>query len=130
MEINQVLQDVKIYMMISSNENYKERLLEAYYVLKENNVNDLETFTKSNLGIGAFSYSEITIFDRIKDTKYLTMLSSFRLELLGILNLSKDYGDKLASYGTIGKTPYREKYIKSGWITEGLTEEEKNKFYR
>ena len=130
MNAKQLLQDAKNYIMICENDNYKDRLLEAYYLLKKNNINDSETFNNSNLGIGAFSYFDIMIFDRISDENYKAMLSAFRLEIMSIPNLSDDYGDKLASYGTIGKTPYREKYIKDGLITEGLTEEEKIKFIK
>ena len=124
------LKDAIIYTKISKNENYKERLLEAYYILKQNNINSKDKFENSDIGIGAFTYQEITIFDRLRNEDYSRALAAFYIELKEIDNLSKDYGDELASWGKIGKTPYRDELIKKGYITTGLTEEEINKHYR
>lgn len=125
-----ILRDAITYLKITKNNNYKERLLEAYYLLKENNIKSYEQFENSNIGIGAFTYTEITLFDRIKNENYMSLLSAFNIEINGLENLPKDYGDVLASYGTVGNTPYRDKYIKEGFITTGLTGEEKNRFYK
>lgn len=129
-KIKLVLEDIKTYYMIKNNENFKERLFEAYILVKENQIKSYEEFENCKLGIGAFTYSQITIFDRISNENYRVLLSQHLLSMAGLDNMAKDYGDRLASFGTIGKTPYREKYIKEGYITVGLTEEEKNKFYR
>lgn len=130
MDIKVLLEDIKTYIKITNNKNYKERLLEVYDLLKENNIKNYKEFEKSKLGIGAFTYTEITIFDRLKEEEYSSLLSSYVLELSSLSNLPKDLGDRLASWGTIGNTPYRDTYIKEGFITTGLTEEEKNKFYK
>lgn len=130
MDTKVLLEDIKTYIKITNNQNYKERLLEAYNLLNENSIENFEEFNDSKLGIGAFTYNEITIFDRLKDEKYNSILSSYVLELSSLSNLPKDLGDRLASWGTIGNTPYRDTYIKEGFLTTGLTEEEKNKYYR
>ena len=129
-DIDLILCDAVTYAKIRENENYKERLLEAYYTLKGNGVNSLEKFESSNIGIGAFTYTEITIFDRLNDEEYARALSAFKIKLDELKNMPKDLGDRLASFGTVGKTPYRDAYIQRGFVTEGLTDEEKNKFYR
>ena len=125
-----ILTDAVTYAKISENENYKERLLEAYYILRENNIDSLEKFESSDIGIGAFTYNEITLFDRLRDEEYARALAAFKIKLNEVKDMPKDIGDRLASWGRIGKTPYRNGYIKNGFITTGLTEEEKNKFYR
>ena len=125
-----ILKDAITYVKLSKNANYKERLLEAYQLLKENNIDTKEKFETSNLGIGAFTYSEITIFDRLNDEEYSRALAACYMELRSTENMSHDYGDMLASYGTVGKTPYRDLLIMKGHITTGLTEEEKNKYYK
>lgn len=124
MDQKSLLKDIKTYIMITCNNNYKERLLEAYYWIKENNICDLNSFLNNNIDIGSFDYEEITIFDRLKDESYNALLCSFYLELKSIQNLSNDYGDMVASFGIIGKTPYRDEYVKNGLIID------KTEFYR
>ena len=119
-DVKQVLEDAKTFMLIGINENYKERLYEAYLVLKKSNIKTYEEFETSSLGIGAFTYNQITIFDRIKDEKYYAALSSHVIEIKGLSNLPNDYGDRLASWGTIGDTPYRETLIKNGCIEDNF----------
>ena len=54
-KIDLILADAVTYIKIKENENYKESLLEAYYVLKKNNIDSLEKFESSDIGIGAFT---------------------------------------------------------------------------
>lgn len=111
-----ILKDAKTYKLLNINKNYCERLYEAYLTLKENNISNLEEFDNSNIGIGAFRYDEITIFDRLKDENYASALEAHKQDIKGMEELPKDYGDRLASWGTVGKTPYREDLIKRGYI--------------
>lgn len=127
----QVIKDIRTFYIMSANENYKDRLFEAYEYLKSEGVQSLEDFkTRKGLKVGAFEYTEITIFDRIKDEEYKEVLRdgfySLTSGLDDIVN-DKTYGDQLASWGTLGKTPYREQMINAGVIIEGLTPEEKAK---
>jgi len=68
---------------------------------------------------GAFSYYEISIFDRIADSEYVKKLSHTWASLH---NQTEEYindpqiGDKLASWGTLGETPFRQEYIDKGLI--------------
>ena len=127
----QVIKDIRTFYIMSANENYKDRLFEAYEYLKSEGVQSLEDFqTRKGLKVGAFEYTEITIFDRIKDEEYKNVLRdgfySLTSGLDEIVN-DKTYGDQLASWGTLGNTPYREQMINAGVIIEGLTPEEKAK---
>ena len=77
MTVKQVISDIRTYSIMSKNENYKARLFEAYEYLKRENVSSLEEFKKrEDLLVGAFTYDEITIFDRIKNPDYLKEISS------------------------------------------------------
>lgn len=129
-----VIKDIRTYSILSRNENYKERLREAYDYTKSIGVTSVEEFTtRQDIKVGAFEYDEITIFDRIVDPEYTKLLAS---ALFNINNSREAYidnpriGDELASWGTLGYTPYREQLILSGCITVGLTEEEKNRHYK
>lgn len=111
MDINTFLRDMRTYRILRSNNNYRERLLEAYNELKRRGINSLEEFALSqDLIIGAFGYDEITIFDRIARSEYIELLTGAWDDLH---NLTEEYindphiGDKLASWGTLGETPYR-----------------------
>ena len=66
-----ILEDMKTYFLISTNENYKTRLKEAYDYVK--NLGDIE---KAGKMIGAFTEGELTIFDRIQDESYKKFLQS------------------------------------------------------
>lgn len=111
--IDLILSDAVTYIKIRKNENYKERLLDCYYTLKKSNINAQEEFEKSNLDLGAFTYEEITIFDRLKDENYSRALASYYIEIGSTYDLPKDYGDRLASWGKVKSTPHKEKYIKT-----------------
>ena len=67
MNLKQILSDAVTYIKIQENKNYKDRLMEAYNLLSQNGIKTYEEFEKSNIGIGAFKYSEITIFDRLNN---------------------------------------------------------------
>ncbi len=122
-----VLKDIVTFIKIQQNENYKERLIEAYYELQNYNINSAKELENSNTGIGAFTYAELTIFDRLADEEYYRIISSFIIELNSALNIPEDYGDILASYGTIGDTPYREEYIKKGFIKTNKSKKKNKK---
>ena len=132
MNLELFVKDLRTYQILSHNNNYRERLLEAYYDIKVNGINNVEMFISPNnpSKVGAFTFDEITIFDRIKDEKYLSFLETAWFD---IHNETESYikdqsiGDKLASWGTLGNTPYRDEYIEKGLITHGLTEEETNR---
>ena len=121
-KVDDILNDALTYIKISNNDNYKERLLEAYYLVKEHGIHSRQEYDRSNLGIGAFKYSEITIFDRLLDEDYSRSLAQFYIKSKEIRNMPKDFGDKLASYGTVGKTPYRDELIEKGYVEVDLPE--------
>lgn len=132
--VKQVISDIRTYSIMSKNENYKARLFEAYEYLKRENVSSLEEFKKrEDLLVGAFTYDEITIFDRIKNPDYLKEISS---AIFNINNHREEYinnpniGDELASFGKLGYTPKRDKLIKDGYIVEGLTSEEAARHFK
>lgn len=130
MDYKTVQRDIKIYTLIKMNENYKSRLKEAYDYIKNVGVESSEDFTtREGLKVGAFTYDEITIFDRIKDEEYLKFLEDVLYALKEGIEYSKNekLGDELASWGTLGDTPYREDLIKKGMIIEGLTSDERKK---
>ena len=108
-----VLSDVKTAYLLWENENYKNRLREAYNYLKAEGINSLEDFNnREGLKVGAFTYEEMTIFDRIdNDREYLMMLlSTFHIcsELQTQKNAKNPtYGDELASWGTLNNTQSR-----------------------
>ena len=118
-ELENVLKDLKTYKLMQKNTNYKNRLFEAYRALKNNGIKNKKEYMNKEVGIGAFTYTELTIFDRLKkDEDYRDLLEAYSLELDSIEDYAEDYGDQLASWGTIGKTPYKEKYIEEGLIEE------------
>ena len=134
MNIKQVISDIRTYSIMSKNKNYRERLYEAYEYLKRENVNSLEDFRKrEDLLVGAFTYDEITIFDRIKDPNYLKEIAS---AIFNINNHREEYinnpniGDELASFGKLGSTPKRDELIEKGFIINGLTSEEARKHFK
>ena len=124
---NTILEDMKTYFLMSNNENYKARLREAYDYIKAEGITTVEEFTaRKGLKVGAFTYGEITIFDRLQDKTY----ESFLYDAIKIKDRYTEYaenptyGDQLASWGTLGSTPYREQMIASVPLVEGLTPEE------
>ena len=134
MTVKQVISDIRTYSIMSKNENYKARLFEAYEYLKRENVSSLEEFKKrEDLLVGAFTYDEITIFDRIKNPDYLKEISS---AIFNINNHREEYinnpniGDELASFGKLGYTPKRDKLINEGFIVEGLSSEEAARHFK
>lgn len=133
-ELETLLIDIRTYEIMTHNENYYNRLKEAYLYLKSEGILNYEDFSnRKGLKIGAFTYFEMTIFDRLKNEEYKKIVSSAWSK---ITNHTQEYikdstiGDQLASWGTLGKTPYREEMIQNGTIIYGLTEEEKNKYGR
>jgi hypothetical protein len=134
MDYKTVIKDIRTYHIMMSNQNYYDRLLEAYNDIKNAGIKNLAEFTSkyNRVPVGAFTYYEITIFDRIKDEEYKRAIES---AWFAIQNHSREYvedpviGDRLASWGRLGNTPFREELISKGYILEGLTEEEANKHF-
>ena len=128
-DVKTVVSDIRTAYILSKNNNYKERLYEAYEYLKQENVESLEDFeSRKGLKIGAFTYYEVTIFDRLKDEEYKKIITNAFHNVNNIECVNNpSYGDDLASWGTLGYTPKRDYLIKEGYITHGLTEEEMNK---
>ena len=127
-ELETLITDIRTYEIMSRNENYYNRLKEAHAYLKAEGVLNYEDFSnRKGLKVGAFTYTEMTIFDRFNDEEYKKIVSS---GLRKITNHIQEYidnptiGDQLASWGTLGKTSYREEMIQNGTIVYGLTEEE------
>ena len=124
-----VVRDVETYSVMSQNENYSERLKEAYDYIKSVGIKDVGDFkTREGLLVGAFSWDEITIFDRLQNPEYMEAIRHG-----SILMTSKSFqdkinnptlGDDLASWGKLGNTPKRGELIQKGFIVEGLTPEE------
>ena len=129
----QINYDKVTYYGIMHNENYASRLKEAYSYLKFLGINTLEEFTtREGLNVGAFTYDEITIFDRIKNEEYCKVLAGpidendYRfLQIKDNPNL----GDQLASWGTLGKTPNREDLINRGFVVDGMTANEQKRHF-
>lgn len=126
---NIVIKDIRTIQLMERNENYRERLYEAYVFLKRKQNGEL-TEQESKLSIGAFNQYEITIFDRISDKDYLNAIS---IGLFTITNRleewikNKHIGDDLASWGTLGSTPKRDELIDKGYIVFGITEEDRKR---
>ena len=58
-----------------NNQNYADRLFEAYKYIKKEKLNTYQKFiTSDNNIVGLFSYYEITIFDRLKDSEYCELI--------------------------------------------------------
>ena len=127
-----ILEDMKTYFLMNNNENYKARLREAYDYVKAQGITTVEDFTsRQGLSVGAFTYGEITIFDRLQDNEY----QAFLYEAISTKEKYKEYagdstyGDQLASWGKLGNTPFREQMIKDGTIVEGLTPDEQRRHW-
>lgn len=120
MNLKDFVKDIETQIKVNNNSNYKERLLESYQVIKYD-LKDKETFEKSNVKIGAYTYQELTFFERMNNEKYAQLITSSAWDMISAYKTSistPDLGDKLSSFGNIGKTPYREEYIKNGYIIE------------
>ncbi len=129
-----IVNDIRTYQIMEQNQNYRDRLYEAYLHIKDMGVETLDDFrTRKGLLLGAFNYYEVTIFDRITDKDYLEVISN---AMFTINNCLKDYienptiGDSLASWGKLGYTPKRDELISRGDIVYGLTEEEKIRHHK
>ena len=123
-----IISDIRTFQLITNNKNYQDRLFEAYRYIKKEKLTTEEKFeyTEERL-VGAFSYQEITIFDRLKNEEYKKILEDSWETIhhgLDIFIEDKEYGDYLASHGKLGYTPKREELIKSGIYVYALTEEE------
>lgn len=126
---NIVIQDIRTIQLMERNENYRERLYEAYVFLKRKQNGEL-TEQESKASIGAFNHHELTIFDRISDKEYLTAISMGLSTITNGLEEwvnNKHIGDDLASWGTLGSTPKRDELIDKGHIIFGITEEDRNR---
>ncbi len=134
MDYKTVIKDIRTYHIMMSNQNYYDRLLEAYNAIRFAGISSLEEFTSKDnvVPVGAFTYYEITIFDRIKDEEYKRALESAWYE---IQSRTQEYiddpeiGDRLASWGKLGNTPFRDDLISKGYIVEGLTPEETERHF-
>ena len=124
-----VISDIKTYQIMSNNQNYADRLFEAYKYIKKEKLNTKEKFITSDKNIvGLFSYYEITIFDRLRNKEYCELIKNSWFELHHDIepNINNpNLGDELASYGRLGYTPRRNEYIEKGFVVNSLTEEEK-----
>ena len=130
-----VISDIRTYNILTRNKNYKERLFEAYEYIKERDFDTYEKFsTATDNKVGAFTYTEITIFDRLEDKEYRDVIATAPFLMDDITKKAIDnpqYGDTLASWGTLGSTPFRQKLIDRGDIIHGLTDQEvQRKFSR
>ena len=125
-----VISDIKTYYIMSNNQNYFDRLFEAYKYIKKEKLNTYQKFiTSDNNIVGLFSYEEITIFDRLKNSRYSELIKCSWSELHRDIEESignPSLGDDLASYGRLGYIPKRREYIEKGFIVNSLTDEEKN----
>ncbi len=124
-----VVRDVETYSVMSQNENYSERLKEAYDYIKSVGIKDVEDFkTREGLLVGAFSWDEITIFDRLQNPEYMEAIRHGSISMTSKSFQDKinnpTLGDDLASWGKLGNTPKRDELIQKGFIVEGLTPEE------
>ena len=118
--INTFVSDIKTCMIISSNQNYSERLKEAYDHIKDIGIKDYDDFkSREDVLVGAFTYNEITVFDRLKDENYKELLREavVKLDRHNIQDLidNKTLGDERASWGRLGYIPFRERYIAKGY---------------
>ena len=133
-KVKQIISDIRTYTIMTQNENYYERLLEAYQYIQKMGLDNLEKFkTAKDNQVGAFTFDEITIFERLKNNQYKEIIASALFDINNSLEESinnSHLGDDLASWGTLGYTPKREELIQKGNIIEGLTKEETSKHYR
>ena len=125
--LDRFIQDVKTYNVMIRNENYKARLVEAYNYLRQEGIRSLEDFnSRDDLLVGAFTYEEMTIFDRLGDGEYAKkLITAYDVitEQTQAYIKNPNIGDELASWGRLGETPNRENLISQGFILEGLTED-------
>jgi len=98
-----VISDIKTYHIMSNNQNYMDRLFEAYEYIKKEKINTYQKFiTSDNFIVGLFDYYEITIFDRLKNEEYKKLIN----DSWQIIHKNTDeyiknptVGYELASYG-------------------------------
>lgn len=102
------LSDIRTARIVSNNDNFNERLYEAYLRIKELDIKTKKEYIsrKKEAGIGSFAYEEITFYERILDSNYKKLVfSSWDTihDLTDKMIEAKDIGDRLASTGTLGK---------------------------
>lgn len=122
--VRTVLSDIKTAYLVYNNPNYSERLREAYDYIKAQGITSLKDFeSREGLSIGAFTYDEITIFDRIdNDNEYLNMLL---MAFSGMAEYNAragnpTYGDELARWGNLDNA--QGGYDTDGAIGTGIGE--------
>jgi hypothetical protein len=102
-----LISDVRTAYLVNNNENFRNRLFEAYQIVKSRGITTYEEFENADTGIGAFTFSEIMFFDRITDTQYKEMVDK---AFFDINNSTLEYaknpqiGDQLAKWGSIGNS--------------------------
>lgn len=78
---NIVLSDLKTFKIILMNQNYGTKLRDMYKYYKSFKINSYEDFCKVSYKFGGFTYDEVTIFDRITNSKYRNLLSTTLYQL-------------------------------------------------
>lgn len=71
MNIKEVLVHIRVYLMITGDEEYKNKLINAY---KSFTVKEKELYEKTHNPFTDLGFYELTYFDKIKDPKYLEMI--------------------------------------------------------
>ena len=98
-----VISDIKTYYIMSNNQNYMDRLFEAYEYIKKEKINTYQKFiTSDNFIVGLFDYYEITIFDRLKNEEYKQLIKDSWKTIHKDTNTyieNPTIGDELANYG-------------------------------
>ena len=98
-----VISDIKTYYIMSNNQNYMDRLFEAYEYIKNKKINTYQKFLLSgNFVAGLFDYYEITIFDRLKNEEYKQLIKKswqFIHKDTDTYVKNPTIGDELAGYG-------------------------------
>ena len=105
---NMLISDIRLAKILKENQNYNERLYEAYLRLKEMGIKSKKEFIsrRQETGIGQFLYEEITFYDRIEDVQYKNIVFGGWDKIHDLTEAfinAKDLGDRLAEYGTLGK---------------------------
>ena len=118
---------IRVAIMIRQNENYNLRLHEAYQIFIDNNIESYSMFLDNKLGIGAFTYYELTFFDKINNPEYEKIVTNGMLEIMEGKNWAEkleDLGDRLMNTNRVGYTSYRQATVDRSDLVQSLTNDE------
>lgn len=102
MDLKYITSDLMTQMKFQTNKNYKDKLIEATQIFESSGIRTKQEFESNDLGIGAYTYDELTFLNRMNDEEYAQVVCSAALNMISSYETAKNdpnLGDTLLNYG-------------------------------